>query len=91
MQGTQITRTISAGQMGNAQAIQISTARWHSPDLSVDISTETTDPLRGNSTTTLTNLSRDEPASTLFQVPADYTVVNSTFRGRQHFAPQPQP
>jgi hypothetical protein len=93
VEGTQITRTIPAGQMGNTEAIQITTTRWYSPDLSADISTETTDPLRGNSTTTtmLTNISRDEPASTLFQVPSDYTVVNGGPGGRQRFAPSAPP
>lgn len=91
VQGTQITRTIPAGQMGNTAAVQITTARWFSSDLSIDLSTETTDPLHGNSTTTLSNISRDEPASTLFQVPSDYTVVNGGPAGRQRFAPPAPP
>jgi len=86
-QGTQITRTIPAGQMGNTAPIQITTARWYSPELSVDVSTETNDPQHGKSTTSLTNISRGEPASTLFEVPSDYTVVNSGPAGRLHFAP----
>ena len=77
VQGTQITRTIPVGQMGNTAPIQTVTTRWYSTDLSIDLSTSTTDPLHGNSSTTLADLSRDEPASTLFQVPSDYTVVNA--------------
>ncbi len=75
-QGTQITRTIPVGQMGNTAPIQTITTRWYSTDLSIDLSTSTKDPLHGNSSTMLADLSRDEPASTLFQVPSDYTVVN---------------
>jgi hypothetical protein len=87
VQGKQTTRTIPAGQLGNTAPMQITTTRWYSPELSVDVSTETNDPQHGKSTTSLTNISRDEPASTLFEVPSDYTVVNSGPAGRQHFAP----
>ena len=91
VQGTQTTRTIPAGQMGNTAPIQITTTRWYSSELSVDVSTETNDPQHGKSTTSLTNISRGEPASTLFEVPSDYTVVNSGRGGRQHFAPSAPP
>jgi hypothetical protein len=89
--GTQTTRTIAAGQMGNTAPIQITSTRWYSPELSVDVSTETNDPQRGKSTTSLTNISRGEPASTLFEVPSNYTVVNSGPRGSQRFAPSAPP
>jgi hypothetical protein len=91
VQGTQTTRTIPAGQMGNTAPIQITTTRWYSSELSVDVSTETNDPQHGKSMTSLTNISRGEPASTLFEVPSDYTVVNSGPAGRQHFAPSAPP
>jgi hypothetical protein len=88
VQGTQITRTIPAGQMGNTAPIQTVSTRWYSTDLSIDLSTSTTDPLHGNSSTTLADLSRDEPASTLFQVPSDYTVVNAG-PGTRNAGPRP--
>jgi hypothetical protein len=83
VQGTQTTHTIPAGQMGNAEAIQVSRTHWHSPDLSIDLRTETTDPLHGISTLSVTNISREEPASTLFEVPSDYTVVSGGPRRRR--------
>lgn len=89
-EGTQVTRTIPAGQVGNSQTIETTTVRWYSPDLGIDISRQTTDPLRGDSTTSLTNISRDEPASTLFEVPPDYTVVNSGPLRQQRFGRGPQ-
>jgi len=91
VEGTQITRTIPAGQMGNSEPIQVSTTRWYSPDLSLSVRTETTDPLRGNTTTALTNISRSEPASTLFQVPSDYTIVSAGPKVRPRFAPPARP
>ena len=91
VQGTQTTSTIPAGRMGNNQPIQSTTVCWYSLDLSVNLSCETTDPRRGNSTTKLTVTSQDEPASALFQVPSDYAVVNGGPAGRQRFAPSAPP
>jgi len=72
--GTRVTRTIPAGQIGNAQAIQIVTETWRSPDLQIPVMTKRIDPIHGNVTTQLTNIARAEPDPSLFQVPSDYTV-----------------
>jgi hypothetical protein len=89
-EGTQITRTIPAGQIGNAAPIQIVTKRWYSADLGVNVQTETTDPTHGNTSVTLNNISRGEPDASLFQIPSDYTVVDAGGRGRG-FRPGPAP
>ena len=73
--GTRVTRNIPAGQIGNAQPIQIVTETWHSPDLKVPVMVKRIDPLHGNVTTQLTNITRSEPDPALFQVPSDYTVT----------------
>jgi len=73
--GTRFTRTIGAHSgLGNEQPLQVTTERWHSPDLSIDIQTQTTDPSRGNTNTTVSNINRNEPDASLFQVPAGYTL-----------------
>lgn len=72
--GTRITATIPAGQMGNDLPIQIVTERWYSPDLQMNILTRRTDPRTGETVTKLTNVSRAEPAHSLFEPPADYKV-----------------
>jgi len=79
--GTRTTRTIPAGQIGNDKPIVIVTERWYSNDLQTMVMTKHSDPRWGTSTFTLTNISRTEPASSLFQVPADYTVKQG---GGQH-------
>jgi hypothetical protein len=80
--GTRVTRTIPAGQIGNAQPIQIVTETWHSPDLKVPVMVKRIDPVHGNVTTQLTNITRAEPDPGLFQVPSDYTVTKGHgFRG----------
>ncbi|HEY1945723.1 MAG TPA: hypothetical protein VGG97_01860 [Bryobacteraceae bacterium] len=73
-QGTRITRTIPAGQFGNEQPMIITTETWYSPDLKVLVMSKSSDPRMGDTTYTLTNIQRSEPAASLFQVPEDYTV-----------------
>jgi len=72
--GTRFTRTIPAGAMGNAQPIQTVRETWVSSDLKVPVMVKVTDPRFGTTVTQLTGITRSEPAATLFQTPADYTV-----------------
>jgi len=73
--GTRTTVTIPAGQIGNAQPIQIVTENWYSPDLQIRVLSKRSDPRSGESVFQLNNLSRAEPPSTLFVVPADFQIV----------------
>ncbi len=75
--GTRVTRTIPAGQFGNEQPMIITTETWYSPDLKVLVMSKSSDPRMGDTTYTLTNIQRAEPAASLFQVPDDYTVKNA--------------
>jgi hypothetical protein len=73
-EGTRITHTIPAGQIGNEKALQVVSERWYSADLQIVLKSTRTDPRSGTTTYTVTSLQRTEPAATLFAVPADYTV-----------------
>jgi len=73
-EGTRITRTIPAGQIGNDKPIQIVFERWYSPDLQIVVKSTRTDPRFGTTSYVLTNVQRAEPAAALFTVPSDYTV-----------------
>jgi len=73
--GTRVTRTIPAGQIGNAQPISIVHETWMSEDLKVPVMVKTSDPRFGTTTIQLTNITRSEPDPALFQTPADYTVT----------------
>ncbi|HUI39065.1 MAG TPA: hypothetical protein VLY22_00420 [Candidatus Nitrosotalea sp.] len=79
-EGTRITKTIPAGTFGNDKAIQIVIERWYSPDLQTYVLVKQSDPRMGESTMRLTNITRNEPPSSLFAVPSDYSV-------RDHAAP----
>lgn len=83
--GTRITRTIPAGQIGNAKPIAITIERWYSPVLKTTVLQKRTDPRFGTSTFRLTNIHLAEPPASLFTVPSDYTVkTGRPFRGRRH-------
>ena len=81
-QGTRFTRTIPAGQAGNAKPIVITNERWYSPDLQIVIKTVKSDPRFGETTYTVTNIQKQEPAAALFAVPADYTLKQGGVRGQ---------
>jgi hypothetical protein len=80
-EGTRTTTTIPAGEVGNEQPIQIVDERWYSPELQVLVMTRHSDPRFGETTYRLTNISRAEPAATLFQVPSDYTLKDISTPG----------
>lgn len=72
--GTRVTRTIPAGEIGNAKAIEVVTERWYSTDLQIPMSVTHTDPMMGTMNSQVTNVTRGEPSASLFQVPSDYKV-----------------
>jgi hypothetical protein len=92
-QGTRYTRTIPAGQVGNDKAIVIVSERWYSPDLQIVVKSTRTDPRLGQTSYTVTNVQRTEPAATLFAVPAGYTVQDAKprFRGSRRGPGAPAP
>jgi hypothetical protein len=74
-QGDRQTSTIEAGAIGNDRPIQIVSERWYSSDLQVDVMTRHSDPRTGEEMVRLINISRAEPDSSLFQVPAGYQIT----------------
>lgn len=74
-EGTRHTITIPAGEQGNSQPVVISSEAWYSPELKMNVLSKESNPMTGERTTKLTNVSRGEPAASLFQPPADYAIV----------------
>jgi hypothetical protein len=87
--GTRYTHTIPSGSIGNEKPVVVISERWYSPDLQIVVKSVRNDPRFGQTTYTLcgpepsnlrgsancsTNILLQEPAATLFLVPADYTV-----------------
>jgi len=96
-EGTRTTRTIPAGQIGNANPVVITSERWYSPDLQTVVMSKRSDPFAGETTFQLTNIQRQEPDASLFQVPSDYTMrqspagVHKRFKGGAGQLPPPPP
>jgi hypothetical protein len=79
--GTQVTETIPAGAIGNAQPIVITRTTWISSQLSVPVEIVTSDPRFGTTDMELTNIIQAAPDASLFVVPAGYTVNQGGGRG----------
>jgi len=82
-EGTLYTRTIPAGQIGNDKPITVTNETWYSPGLQLVVMSKRSDPRFGQTTYTLTNIQRADPAANLFTVPSDYTVKQRVFGGRR--------
>jgi hypothetical protein len=74
-QGTRVTKTIPAGQIGNEKPITIVREVWYSNDLQTVVMSKRSDPWSGETIYSLTNIQRAEPDATLFAVPSDYSVT----------------
>jgi hypothetical protein len=73
--GTLVTRTIPAGTIGNPQPIVMSKETWHSPELQLSLLTKANDRRNGVAVRMVENIVRREPSPSLFEIPADYTIV----------------
>jgi hypothetical protein len=74
--GRKAVTTIPTGQIGNDRPIEITDEQWESAELKLLVLSRHHDPRTGDVEYRLTNVSRAEPASYLFTVPSDYTVVD---------------
>jgi len=91
-EGTRYTHVIPAGKIGNDKPITITREVWYSPDLQMVVQSKHSDPRYGDTTYSLTNIQRTEPAANLFTVPPDYTVKeDSGPRGHGKRGPMPPP
>jgi hypothetical protein len=73
-EGKVVTRMIPAGVIGNVNPIEIRVETWYSPDLQMNVSIKRSDPRMGTTDFELSNIQRQVPDATLFQVPSGYTV-----------------
>jgi len=74
VKGHRETQTIPVGQIGNDRPLQIVSETWFSDDLQAVVLSKHSDPRVGDSEYRLTNISRAEPARSLFEIPAGYVL-----------------
>src|SRR5262245_20558945 len=75
-EGTRMTTTIPAGQIGNLNPINMVTERWFSKELQMAVLITRRDPRSGDTVYRLTNIVRNEPPPDLFTVPSDYRIID---------------
>lgn len=75
---------IPAGAVGNRNPITVSDETWFAPALQVTVYAKHSDPRSGERVYRLTGIRRDEPAASLFSVPADYSVKDVPARMRMN-------
>jgi hypothetical protein len=73
-QGKMKSYEIPAGEIGNRNAIVVTSESWYSPELQVTLLTKRSDPRSGERSWRMSAIKRDEPAPALFTVPSDYAV-----------------
>jgi hypothetical protein len=74
VEGTRTTITIPEGQIGNERPIEVVTEHWVSPLLKTTVLSKSSDPRMGETSFRLINISLAEPAQSLFEVPAGFSV-----------------
>ncbi len=75
-EGSRTTVIYPIGAVGNDRPITTVSETWMSPELKTVVLSKNSDPRNGDSTIRLTNISRSEPDASLFQIPADYEIVD---------------
>ncbi|MGI4757256.1 MAG: hypothetical protein ACRYGF_10450 [Janthinobacterium lividum] len=90
--GTRVTRTLPAGEMGNTTPIVTTHEEWFAPDLKIEVSRTDVDPFRGTRTVAISTLAKTEPDAALFTVPSGYSVQQApdhAHRGQRHGGDMP--
>jgi hypothetical protein len=75
--GTRYIHTMAAGTMGNDKPITISSERWFSPDLKMDLVNTSENPESGKHVRKLVNIHTGDPDPLLLQVPAEFSVTET--------------
>jgi hypothetical protein len=75
-EGMRWTTTFPEGSVGNDRPITTVSENWTSADLKILVLSKSSDPRTGEHTMRLTNIVIAEPDPALFQIPADYSIVD---------------
>jgi hypothetical protein len=74
--GTRRTLIIPAKASGNRKRVEVEDEEWYSEDLHINLLVRYADPRIGTNTIGVSNLKREEPPASMFQVPAGYKILN---------------
>ncbi|HUP98621.1 MAG TPA: hypothetical protein VM073_11795 [Usitatibacter sp.] len=74
--------TIAAGEIGNRNAINVTSESWYAPELQATVYSRYNDPRTGETVYRLAGIRRGEPPADLFKVPPEYLVKKREREGR---------
>lgn len=74
--GTRETTTLNAGAIGNDRSILIVKEFWYSPQLGINLIEKRQDPRVGTQTFIVSEISLGEPDAKLFEMPANFQIVD---------------
>ena len=80
-EGTRTTTTFPVDFVGNDRPITRVSETWISPDLKMAVLSKTSDPRSSESVTKLINIVLAEPDPSLFQLPAEHSIVDESAPG----------
>lgn len=78
VEGTRWTATIPAGHVDNDRDIAVVSERWVSPQLNTLVKSREVNPMLGETSFELRHIILTEPVATLFEVPSDFEIIDST-------------
>jgi hypothetical protein len=78
VEGTRVIMTTPTGVEGNDRPLNRVCEIWRSEELKITMLSKGSDPRSGSTTFRTENLERSGPGAELFQVPADYTIVEES-------------
>jgi hypothetical protein len=76
--GTRITRVVPGETSGTGKPVTVTDEVWYSEELHMNLMEEHTDVRGGKQSVAILSIHRDEPAASLFEVPAGYKIVDMT-------------
>ena len=76
VEGRRIKTTYAVEALGDESPLVSTVEIWTSPELGLTVLSKSTDPRTGEFTSSVINISRDEPDSSLFEVPPEYEIVD---------------
>jgi hypothetical protein len=76
IRGTRTTTVYPTGWFGNDRPITVVRENWISLELQIVVLSKVSDPRTGEFTRRLTNISRNAPDPSVFQIPAGYEVID---------------
>ncbi len=85
-EGFRVTSIVRTGSQGNDQPITEVQEHWYSAQVGREILTKRSDPRNGETVTRLTDIVLAEPDPAVFQVPADFTIVDEKGPFNIHYA-----